>query len=346
MSLALRRRRTIAARSNPFADYTLEGNAPTLVMDTEAAKYGLDGVSKAIAEVVTFTRASTATYVNSSGVLTSAAIDEIRIDHDPATLAVRGMLVEPAATNLLLNTATLSTQDVTVTAVEHTLHFTGTGTVTLSGASTAGPLVGTGAGESNRVSLTFTPTAGTLTCTVSGSVEVAQLEVGTQSSYYPSTGTQGTRAKDVPSTLLSAFSFSATVGTVLVEFSTYNRVAGVAYRIGGGTGYNWLYTLGVGAATSNVFHDGSSNIAILAGASMVSGVAQRYATAFQTDDYAMSNDGGAVVTDSLGNLFTGATAIGYGATEGGATQLGGHIKKLIYYPARLSNSALEAWSGE
>ena len=88
-----------------------------------------------------------------------------------------GLLLESEArTNLLLNSATLATQDVTVTAVPHTVHFTGTGTITLTGASTAGPLVGTGTGENNRVSLTFTPTAGTLTLTVSGTVTNAQLE--------------------------------------------------------------------------------------------------------------------------------------------------------------------------
>lgn len=88
--------------------------------------------------------------------------------------------------NYLLNSATLSTQNVTSSAVAYTLHFTGTGTVTLSGTSTAGPLAGTGA--SDRVSLTFTPTAGTLTLTVSGSVTNAQLELGaTANEYIPTT---------------------------------------------------------------------------------------------------------------------------------------------------------------
>ena len=109
-----------------------------------------------------------------------------------------GVLVESEArTNLLLNSGTLATQNVTVTAVPHTLHFTGTGTVTLSGASTAGPLVGTGAGENNRVSLTFTPTAGTLTLTVTGTVTNADLEVGsTLSSHKPTSGSTVTRAAD------------------------------------------------------------------------------------------------------------------------------------------------------
>jgi len=76
--------------------------------------------------------------------------------------------------NLLAGTDALATQTVAVTAVEHVLSFWGTGTVTLSGTSTAGPLVGTGAND--RVSLTFTPTAGNLTLTVSGTVTNAQLE--------------------------------------------------------------------------------------------------------------------------------------------------------------------------
>jgi len=84
--------------------------------------------------------------------------------------------------NLLLATDTLATQSLTVTAVAHTLAFTGTGTVTLSGASIAGPLIGTGA--SNRVSLTFTPTAASLTLTVVGSVTLGQLELGSSATAY------------------------------------------------------------------------------------------------------------------------------------------------------------------
>ena len=87
--------------------------------------------------------------------------------------------------NLVLNSATLVTQNITVTANTYTLSMTGTGTITLSGTS-SGTLVGTGA--STVVSKTFTPTAGTLTLTPTGSCTTVQLELGSVFSGYTATG--------------------------------------------------------------------------------------------------------------------------------------------------------------
>jgi hypothetical protein len=107
-----------------------------------------------------------------------------------------GALIERIpATNLFLNSAVGVTQNVTTTAVQHTLSFTGTGSITLTGTSTAGPLVGTGA--SNRVSLVFTPSAGALTLTIAGDVRMVQLETGFLSSYIVTAGVTATRAADI-----------------------------------------------------------------------------------------------------------------------------------------------------
>jgi hypothetical protein len=49
----------------------------------------------------TFTRASTATFVGSNGLIQSAAINAPRFDHNPVTLASRGLLIEESRTNLI-----------------------------------------------------------------------------------------------------------------------------------------------------------------------------------------------------------------------------------------------------
>lgn len=65
--------------------------------------YTGDGVPKVAKKpVVTFSRASTATYFDSSGVLRTAAVDVPRLNYDPSDLSkAPSYLVEPAATNLL-----------------------------------------------------------------------------------------------------------------------------------------------------------------------------------------------------------------------------------------------------
>lgn len=105
------------------------------------------------------------------------SVRELPGNHTYQTVSTkRGTL--SARRNRLVGTETLATQTATTRATPYILSFYGTGTVTLSGTSTAGPLVGTGA--NNRVYLEFTPTAGTLTLTVSGTVLKAQLEVSNE----------------------------------------------------------------------------------------------------------------------------------------------------------------------
>jgi hypothetical protein len=259
--------------------------------------------------------------------------------------------VEEQRSNLLLNSGTLSTQSVTVTAVDHALSFTGTGTVTLSGASTAGPLVGTGTGEANRVSLTFTPTAGSLTLTVSGTVTDAQLEAGSSpTSYIPTEGSQVTRAADLPSISGANFSswYRQDEGTLFADCERQSfpsaSGAGAFAQLAfmhDGTSDN---TINLGYLTTSQgqfrIRTLASNEANLFSASP--GLRRKLAGAYRVNDAALSGGGGAVLVDTNVALPAGLNALAVGTDNAGATALNGTIRRLTYWPTRLSDATLQA----
>jgi hypothetical protein len=231
----------------------------------------------------------------------------------------QGLLVEPAATNLLLNSTTLSTQSVTVTAVAHTLSFWGTGTITLSGTSTAGPLVGTGAG--NRVSLTFTPTAGSLTCTVSGTVSNAQLETGAvATSPIPTYSLTGARVADNYSFLLS------TIPALAAEYSLYLRCSTPTPAAG-----RYPYVLTDGSINDNVgfttaptitlaMRDNNVALAGPASGTALTNVVFASAGRIKVDDVAISTNGAAAAVDNTAPTLPTMTQVSFACgSAGGAS---------------------------
>lgn len=183
-----------------------------------------------------FSRASAANYFDHNFTLQQAPANTPRINWNPETGQMEGLLLEPAMTNLLLNTETLSTQSATVISGQtYTLSFYGTGTVTLSNATTTS-LTGTGSFPTKRNKLSFTAVSNTLTVTVSGSVQKAQLERHTTTGYtYPTSylasgASQATRAADVIATTGSDESL---YGVFLTDFpnteAEYN--AGTTYAL-------------------------------------------------------------------------------------------------------------------
>lgn len=73
------------------------------------AVYALNFLSGVLDPSLTFTRASSATYFNSVGILTSAANNVPRFDYNPSTLALNGLLIEQQSTNLLLQSNNFGT---------------------------------------------------------------------------------------------------------------------------------------------------------------------------------------------------------------------------------------------
>jgi hypothetical protein len=165
------------------------------------------------------------TATSTFGIVRSAS-GEPRFDHGTtAPNACRGLLIEESRTNLVFPSATLATQTRTVTATAHTLSFYGTGMVVLAGAHVA-TVTGTGAFPT-RTTLTFTPTAGSLTLTVTGTVQFAQLEAGAfATSYIPTTTASVVRSADLCSITGADFTgmYNEFAGTLLCE-STLNGVS-------------------------------------------------------------------------------------------------------------------------
>ena len=281
-------------------------------------------------------------YIPTTSVINSAP----RFDHNPTTGESLGLLVEEARTNLLLNSATLSTQSVTVAAAANTLSFYGTGTVTLTGVSTAGPLVGTGA--NNRVSLTFTPTVGVLVLTVSGSVTNAQLETGAfPTSYIPTTSATATRAADVASITGTNFSswYNQTEGVMFASWSSF-APATQRYIIDVEQAASANDRIDVNINTSNTVNPrtvvGGSAIASLSAGTYTANTAGNISFSYKIADYGSSFNGAIPVTaNTAGSLPSSPARLFIGSLTG-TNYLNGTIKRLTYWPTRLSNPTLQS----
>lgn len=87
----------------------LKVNYPSLSMDFINGRYTLNDTSTTnfatflTSTSGTFTRASTATYFDASGVLQTASANTPRLDYDPNSLAFKGLLLEEGRTNSIPN---------------------------------------------------------------------------------------------------------------------------------------------------------------------------------------------------------------------------------------------------
>lgn len=299
--------------------------------------------SRTVDPRIAFSRAGSldvAAYYNANGELKFAKPNEPRVLFDPSTLECKGLLSEELRTNLLLNSAILATQSVTVTATAHTLSFFGTGTVTLSGAAT-GTLTGTSSAA--RSVLVFTPTAGTLTVTVSGSCTLGQLEVGDfASSYIPTTSAQVTRSADTASmtgTNLTSW-FRQDEGTIFVEGAIIDGGTGGRgiLRFDDGTELNRLMIRRNGASRIEarfITNDVSVAVFDTVNTAMTVGQNIKAAFSYKANDFAFSMNGIPALTDTSGGLPTFTRFLIGDASGTGASLRACTIKRIAFYPKAL-----------
>jgi hypothetical protein len=208
-------------------------------------------------------------------------------------------------------------------------------------------LVGTGATQ--RVSQTFTPTAGTVTCTVTGSVANAQLESGSfVTSWMPTAAATATRAIDVCSMPTTGAWYNATAQTLL--FEALNIVPPT-------TSYYQTYG-GISDGTTNnrieMYRDiTSNNIAALAtvGGGVVFNQTLGAAPLGNPFKVALAVTGGrqsfalngALAAPTLsGSVPSGGTTLNIGNSPNGAACLDGYIRRIQYWPRVLSDAEMQA----
>lgn len=282
-----------------------------------------------------FTRATVGTAENAAGEIIQFASGELRRTD-------RGVLIEGARTNLFLNSATGVTQSITVAAAAHTLSFRGTGTITLSGVSTAGPLVGTGA--NNRVTLTFTPTAGSLTLTVTGSCTNVQLEAGAfASSWIPTAGASVARNADVLTVSSPGVDFPL---SLWAEFERAVDTGGTErlHTLDNGTEAE---NANIGMNASDLFRAAMTDGGVLqAGApvagALAVGTVYKGAGRFALNSVQSALNGTLGTEDTIGTVPTTPTNWRFGAGSDGLVVSYGYLRRAAIFNTALSDANLQA----
>lgn len=305
----------------------------------------LDFTTGALDSRITFTRASVGTYFDTSGVIQTATSGTPRFDHNPTSHAALGLLIEEQRTNLLLNSASLATQTVTVTAVPMTLSFYGVGIVTLSGAFTQ---VVTGlAAFPSRTTLTFTPSAGALVLTATGAPTFANLEAGAfATSFIPTAGATVTRVVDAANMTGSNFSswFNAVEGSFVaagdfLATGQTNNAAVFGANDGGSTNRAAVFqssaTLAARIAAAGTASNPSNSTTLTAGTPFH--IALAYGS--PTNRLVVN---GVLGTSSATSTGVAANRLGIGGdTNISLGAMNGHISKFAFYNKRLPDAVLQ-----
>ncbi|MBP8231952.1 MAG: hypothetical protein KAY22_06570 [Rhizorhabdus sp.] len=259
-----------------------------------------------------------------------------------------GLRVEKAATNLLVNAtidgANLATQSLSVTAQAYTLSFYGTGSIALSGAASA-TLTGDAVYPS-RKTLTFTPSAGTLTLTVTGTVQYAQLETGTIATSFVATGASAVlRSADLPTISGSALAqvYNAAEGTMILNAELPALVNGEILCIDDGSGNNTMEIYRRSSTTLALFvRSGNVGVADLPTTATFSGF-RNVGIRWKANDFAICVGGATPATLSSGAVPVAPTIMRIGHYRGAGSEHNARIARVLSFNRAMANAELQAW---
>jgi hypothetical protein len=174
-----------------------------------------------------------------------------------------------------------------------------------------------------------------------------QLEVGGfATSYIPTTTTSLTRNADAVSMTGTNFSswFNASEGAVFVQIFRGDATGASrgAWRIDSGATNNGMDYRPYGS-NNTVNITGVSQVDIYPGGGVANSVV-RNVFGYKVNNFAAATNGGAAVTDTLGNLPTVNQMVIGGLSSATGQILCGHVQKMSYWPQRLTEAEIRAFS--
>jgi hypothetical protein len=178
-------------------------------------------------------------------------------------------------------------------------------------------------------------------------IGMPQLELGAfATSVIPTTTAAATRAADVAVMTGANFSnwYNQSEGTLFVEFGPYPSVTGSlgVFSISSGT-FNNGFNMFVGSGLSPVFNVRNTSVdqAYLSTGTLIPTAVSKIAGAYAANDFARSYNGTTATTDASGTVPTGLTQADIGKLTTVVGQLNGHIRRIAYWPRRLTNAELQ-----
>ena len=179
----------------------------------------------------------------------------------------------------------------------------------------------------------------------------AQLEAGAfPTSYIPTVASTVTRSADNASMTGTNFSswYNSTEGSVITNIKydgapvsgVTNRTGYVLYNVTNGQMRQiWWETSNTGAIIGEN-PPGSYVIVTNVAQTITQGSTNKIATAYKLNDFAITQNGGTIATDTSGTPPV-TTSLFIGSYIGVTDYLNGRVAQLLYYPKRLTNSQLQ-----
>lgn len=250
----------------------------------------------------------------------------------------------------------LDTGAVTTTSVSGSGVLSGSGVINLGGGwyriwvSGAPRTSGTTCSSWLILRETSGDTIEDFTGTLGDGVYVAQgqFETGNfPSSMIETTGSAATRSSDICTTTnLAVIGFNASEGTALVEFNMLGKVGTVInYRFLAFTDNSTNNNLRLSTTNNQnnaqgVVVSGGVSVASFTDAAVNINTNYKITLAYKVDDFAFCTNGGLVATDTGGVVPTGIDRMQVGHMQS-AGQPFSYIRRIVYYPTRLSDAKLQ-----